>query len=55
MTDADHEMLHTIERRLLKLNEDRLLGEISQTNYAFGMYDAPVRGDTRGELQSSLT
>ena len=47
MTDADHAMLHTIERRLLKLNEDRLLGEISETNYAFGMYDANATLGTR--------
>ena len=40
MTTTDHEMLETIEQKLLQLNKDKLLGEISEGNFDFGMHNA---------------
>lgn len=57
MTDAHHEMLYTIETRLLKLNEDRLLGVFGdQLSGDWPDWDAPSRRQTttRGGGVSAL-
>ena len=40
LSDTDRETLDTIEVRLLQLNEDSLLEDITETDFAFGVHDA---------------
>ena len=44
LSDTDREQLDNIEVRLLQLNEDFILEDISESDFAFGIHDAKLRG-----------